>query len=220
VNAQNGENGTKEAGTLFAVVPEVYFDIIARIAPGGTVLLLYFHECCSGVRLTSLQAFGIILFAYLIGITIDLAGSSIFCVLKKPFRRYRTILFEEKNKVWDGKWGWVRRHSWLKPAPWLTEQLGFIVKDIENVSGPNTRARKVLAEAVLCRSGVLFCIPSLFHPQNSIILLGKTYNYAAWPLIIVFLVGYANRGRALCKEFELTLKKEGISQFKKEGISQ
>src|SRR6266480_5978294 len=94
---------SEETNLKGSAIPEIYYDVIARVVPGALILGTY----CGWKGLDDLNKLGIgLIFSYTLGLVLD--------VLESPYSRFWLWLYPKlwktykKRKTNDQLWQWIR----------------------------------------------------------------------------------------------------------------
>jgi hypothetical protein len=165
------ENPINEVGK---VVPELYYDLTARIVPAAIALFLYFPPWQCNSFLFKLDFVWVLLVAYLVGISVDCAVNLV------------------EDTLIDSK---ILR---------LKSTGSCLCRISERPPSEQDLIKKLLAESVMFRSCMALCLPCIvlclpiFYHQAPILGFGdKRYLVYSIALFIVFFMSHVDRRKAL-----------------------
>ena len=88
-----------ELDKLAHVVPEFFFDIIARVVPGAVFLLLCLWHL-AGEKLDFGTTMGVLFAAYVIGICADVLSSVVQSVIESVLNRLNLTSYVQDSAIW------------------------------------------------------------------------------------------------------------------------
>jgi hypothetical protein len=150
---------TDKAAEIPSSIPEIYFDIIARVVPGAIGIGLYNFESLAPNLTTPTVSF-VLVCSYFLGMLLHVVGDSIWSGI---FYRWQPAIGKRIS--------FFRFHGILSLWEWIRGLL------------PADRAvfTKMMAERSMFQGASLVALAAVFYPPQ---LICKNYHEAAWHITV------------------------------------